>query len=831
MGEVWLADDTRLSRQVALKTVRAADGVDTAGRERLLREARAAAALKHEGIAPVYDVLEADGQVVIVFEYVEGESLQARLKRGPLPLDTALDFGVQLCEALESAHARGVVHRDLKPGNIMVGPNGRLKVLDFGVARVVPTGTTTTPGGTQETVSRVVGTPGYAAPEQWVSPHVDARADLFALGVVLFEMVAGHRPFPGNDPIALAESLFSRQAPRLRAAVPSAPRALDDLVARLLDRDRERRPGSARGVLEALRSVKTGRRVPPLPPRPSPRLLTATAALMVAIVALVGWLISREPVEPAMDAPPVVAVLPLNNLSGDASREYIAAGVADSLITSLVGLPSVIVLSRAAVAEARTRNPDMRALATELGATFMVEGSVQQAGDRLRISLTLVRAIDRAVAWAETVEGTFAQVLDLQRRLAMSLTNALSVRLSASERERLARPATASPEALDAYWRGRAFLDRRDVKGSLDAAIQAFERAVQIDARFALAHAALGECYWQNYLETRNASWMERAVTAGNTALRLDPDQPEVRYTLAITLAGSGRADEAVEELTRALVLQPNYDDARRRLGRVLADQGRIEEAVAEFRKAIDLRPGVAAHFAEMGIALFNAAKYPEAADAFRRMTELQPDNYSGYQLLGATYQSLGEHDRALEYYARAIEIRPNPQTYSNIGAIHHVRGEYEQAVAAYEKALELRPNSHQTWRNLGDAYRRLERRPQAMQAYGRAIDLAAAAVKVNPSDAVGLALLAVYLAKTGQDDEARDALERAEALAPADVRVLSRAAVVHALGGRPEPAIRALTDAVARGYSRSLIAEDDDFESLHGVAEFQALLAPQAKE
>jgi tetratricopeptide (TPR) repeat protein len=212
-------------------------------------------------------------------------------------------------------------------------------------------------------------------------------------------------------------------------------------------------------------------------------------------------------------------------------------------------------------------------------------------------------------------------------------------------------------------------------------------------------------------------------------------------------------------------------------------------------------------------------------------LTELQPENYGGFQLLGAAYQSLGEHDRALEHYARANEIRPNPETYSNIGGIHHVRSEFEQAVAAYEKSLELRPNSHQTWRNLGDAYRRLGRRPQARQAYERAIEQATAAVKVNPNDAVILASLAVYLAKTGRHDEAADTLGRAETLAAADVRVLSRAAAVHALAGRREAALRALTAAVDRGYSRSQVAEEDDFESLRTLPEFHALLSPQAKE
>jgi len=828
MGEVWLAEDTRLGRPVALKTVLAAGGEDTRGRERLLREARAAAALTHPGIAAVHDVLDHNGHVVLVFEFVDGETLHARLGRGPLPIPEATDIAAQLADALDAAHRHGIVHRDLKPANVIITPEGRVKILDFGVARTLPAGTATTVAGGSTSVGDIVGTPGYAAPEQWVSGRVDARADLFALGVMLFEMVSGRRPFPGHDALALAQAMLSEEAPRLRGIVPVTPAGLDDLVARLLARDPQQRPASAREVRRALRPSATTAVTPaPAPRRPwSRRALVSAALLLVLVAGLVGWLRQRTTAVPAEPVrAPVVAVLPLNNLSGDPARDFIAAGVADSLITSLAGLPGITVLSRAAVTEARSRATDTTALVKDLGATFLVEGNVQQAGERLQISLNLVRP-DRSVAWGDSFEGRFSQMFELQSRMARSVSAAL--RAHATGLAGGGRPAdqpTADSSALEAYWRGRAYLERRDVQGNLDAAVSALTEAIRLDARFALAHAALAETSWRQYGETRDAAWMARAIDSSTTALRLDPDRPEVRYTLGVVLGGGGRLAEAVEELRHALTLRPNYDEARRQLGQVLAREGRIDDAVVEFQRAIDLRPGYWGHYNDLGLALFNAGRYSEAATAFEQLTRLQPDNYYGFQQLGTVYQTLGDNARALANYERSIAIRPSAGAVSNIGTIHYVRGEFAQAVDAYKKAVELRPNEPDFHRNLGDAYRRLGRRQEARAAYRMAVELAEAELKINPTDAERMASLGVLLAKSGDARAARVRVEQATALAPEDIQVWFNAAVVHALAGRTAAAMDALEKAVVRGYSTAVVAAEEDFESLRRLPEFRSLL------
>jgi serine/threonine-protein kinase len=836
MGEVWLAEDSRLQRRVALKMVRATAAADAASRERLMREARAAAALNHPHIATVHDVLEEQGEVVIVFEYVEGETLHARIARERIPVPDAIDIASQIAKALAAAHANGIIHRDLKPANVIIGADRHVKVLDFGIARILAVGATqTTAAAPPATASGMgfIGTASYAAPEQMVSSAVDARADLYALGVVLFEMVSGRRPFLGSDPVQLATSKLGTDAPPLSSTGQLVPPALEQLVARLLERDRDKRPETSHDVLTELRAIAGTTSTDSLPIRPSrsPVIAIAAAVLIVVLGGYGVWQLRQFMSAPPTNAsaPPVIAVLPLTNNSGDPSRDFVAAGIAESLISSLAAVPSVTVLSRAAVTEARIRIKDSAALTRDLGAAYLVDGSVQESGGTVRVSLNLIRS-DRSIAWGDSLEGTFENIFELQTRLASALTNALVVRVSASERERMEAQPTTSPRALSAYWQGRALMERRDMPANVVAAITAFTEATTLDPRFALAHAALGEAYWRQYVTTRDQSWVSKAIDSGTTALRLDANHPQVRYTLAVTLAGTGKLEEAVDELNIALAIQPNYEDARRLLGDVLARRGQIDQAVAEYQKAIALRPTGWGNWSAMGLSLLQASKYKEAAEAFIKVTELQPDSLFGYQQLGTVYSLLGEHDLALQNYERTLAIQPNPQAYSNIGAIHHLRGQYAQAVDAYKKAIELRPNSHITWRNLGDSYRRLGRPADATAAYQRAITLAEADLKVDSRDGITLSQLAVYLAKIRRDVEAQSRIREALRLRPDDPVMLFRSAEVDALSGRSEQALASLKSAAAMGLAVSRIREEEDFEPLRKTPAFRSLTEGENK-
>ena len=833
MGVVWLAEDTRLNRKVALKMVKAVDADTTEGRQRLMREARAAAALNHPHIATVHDVLDIEGQVVVVFEYVEGETLSARLGRGPMSIAETVEVAWQLADALAAAHAQGIIHRDLKPSNIVLGPDSRAKVLDFGIARMVPAGADMSASVPGTIGVGLVGTPGYAAPEQYLSRNVDGRADLYALGVMIFEMITGRRPFPSNDAVALATSVLRDEAPKLASSGMLVPPSLEKLVATLLERDPVRRPSSGDEVLVELSSLRDDESSPLARRTVQLRRKTPTSTKIAAVIvlALAMGLVALQQRNARRLGPeaPVVAVLPLTNMSGDAANDYLGPGLAESLITSLASVPRVTVLSRSAVDETRQQYPDRARFVQALDATYVVEGSVQAVDDRLRVTLNLVRQ-DGSVAWGEPVEGPARDLFALQKQLASALGNAIADQTPASERVQPATPTTTSEPAQIAYWKGRTFLDRRDLAGNPQAAIKEFEDAIKADPKFAMGYAGLAEAQWAMYSNTNDKTWADKAIQATAIAVKLEPNRPAVRYSAGFTLFRSGRYQEAQQELEKAIALQPTSEEATRLLGRVLMRQGKIDEGLAQFHKAMAIRPNSVTLHTEMGLALYNASRYKEALDAFEKAITLAPNSSGALTQAGTAAQALGDNAKALSFFERATAIQPRAETFSNMGTIYYGQGEFAKAANAYEAALLIRPLSALTHRNLGDAYTRLGRKDDALKAYRQAVARAQADVAVSPTDARALARLAVYQAKAGDDAAARKSLAAAEKLAARDEQVQLRAGVVHALAGRTDEALTAIERALAGGISPRAVETEEDFAKLRPLPRFAAMVQPKQR-
>jgi len=525
---------------------------------------------------------------------------------------------------------------------------------------------------------------------------------------------------------------------------------------------------------------------------------------------------------------PIVAVLPLANATGDPANDYLAAGVADSLVTSLASLPTVTALSRAVVEEARGRQKTPAAVARDLGATFVVEGTVQRAEEQLQLAINLVRP-DGTIAWSEAVEGRARDLFQMQARLASAFGDALRVQMSAADQSRLATPPTSNANALDAYWRGRALLERRDTPGNLPRAETAFKEALRLDPRFVDAHAALGETYWELYNQTRDAQWATQAVAANTGAVRLAPDVPSVRFALGITLVSGGRHAEAVQELQRVLAQQPNNDEARRYLGRALAGLGRLDEALAEWRKALVTRPNNWQALSDIGRAMFEARRFEEAEAAYRQLVALQADNVTGHQGLGAVFLRQNRIREALENYERAMAITPAGQVLSSMGTLYFQQGDFQKAADTYRRAIAVRPNSPMTHRNLGDALTRLGRRDDALVSYRKAVELAEAERLVNPRDVQNLASLALFHAKVGDAAAARRAIAEAVRLGGGELSVWNRAAQVYAVLGSRDEALNALARAIELHYPPAEAATVDEFESLRRLPRYRQLVGESA--
>jgi tetratricopeptide (TPR) repeat protein len=837
MGEVFLADDTRLGRKVALKTLSASgDAQPAETRRKLLREARAAARLNHPNIAAVYDVVELGDEAHIVMEYVSGETLAQRLAAGPLLPAAVVDLGVQVADALVEAHGAGVIHRDLKPANIALGPAGKPKILDFGLAhnRTLDLSGSTGPLSVDgHGASRVVvGTPHYMPPELLLGHSMDERGDVYSFGVTLFELLTGQRPYVGADTGAVAMNVLRAPMPRVRDLRPDVSPALDGVVARAMARRPEDRYRTAAELRDALqRTASQDVEVPTHAMTSASAMRTwagrrtaaiVAGAVVALVVAAVAW--PRGPRAPAIDPgrPQVVAVFPLRG-EGE-GVQGIGAGVADVLASALSRVSGITVLPRSATMPETDASEAPLEVAKRVGASVLVDGRVQRTGNGVRLAVHLLRADTGAAVWSDSYDATVATWLGVQPRIAEDLASALRPDLSAAERRRLKESVAADPAAVADYAQAWTFLERFDVPGSLDHAIALFQSAVAKGPRFARAHAGLGDACWRKFVATDDDRWAARARDAITEALRLDPDDPTVHHALAVLYRDTGRPREAIEEAQAAIRLQPEFDLAHALLADLLAEAGDRAQAEAEYTRALALRPGYWSHHLGLGVFYFTIGRIEQAIAAFQRVTELRPDSSWGYHMLGTSHHALGRLEQAIPFYERAIGITPDAAAYSNLGTAYYQLGKLEQARAAYARAMGIDPGEPIRHRNMADLLRRVGDEAAARREYAEALRLARKRLNVNPRDARSLALIAVVEAKLGDARAAQRHAAEALALSPSSSEIVYKSAVVHALTGQTEQALEALEQALAMGFRTWEARVDDDLASLRTIERFVSL-------
>jgi serine/threonine protein kinase/tetratricopeptide (TPR) repeat protein len=838
MGEVYRAHDLKLGRDVAIKVLPDSVAGDPERLRQLTREARLLAALNHPNIAAIYSLEEFQGSRGLILELVDGPTLADRLATGPLPLDEALRAAACLAEALVAAHDKGILHRDLKPANIKFAREGMVKILDFGLAKVAPNNAGADElQSTQMTIDTtkvgwIKGTPSYMSPEQARGKSVNKYSDIWAFGCVLYEMLTGQQAFGGHTFSDVVAVILMRE-PQWSALPKTVPLKIRRLLERCLDKNPATRLTSLsealidiRGALTQLDSTKAMPPVADMPVKPltpwrktTTRLIVLVGFAVLTLSVAVSWLFENRLKPGSRGEIPMIAVLPLANLSGDPSNDYIGVGVAETLTTDLAAVSGITVVSRS-MPEVPKGSKDLVRLAHDLGVGFLLDGGVQENDRRLKVTVRLIRA-DGSVAWGNSFEGTSAELFMIESSLANSLIGALQLQLTQTERIKLGKQPTSDVAAFADYAKGRTLLERVDVPGNLDQAIQLFSAALERDRNFSLAYAGLGEAYWARYQQTKDPDWTIKARQSTLEALRLDPNQPAVRRSLAIIYRGNGDTDTAIEELHRAIELRDS-DDLHQMLGQILADKERINDAIVEFDKAIALRPNFWGNYDTKGLALYRAGRFAEAAIAFERVTKLQPDIAGGFQRLGTAYHAAGDTAKALVNYNRALKLAPTPKAYANLGFFYYSQHQFAEAADAYLKALALDPTSHASHRNLGDVYQRLGRTQDARKEYTTAVEITDRMLQVNAKDALTLSQRGLYEAKLGRRDAADTDAAAAVALAPANPQVIYNQAGVYALAGKREAALKALKDALAHGASESVAREDDDLQSIRTQGEFK---------
>ncbi|MFN7942405.1 MAG: protein kinase [Thermoanaerobaculia bacterium] len=674
MGEVFLAEDTRLHRRVALKTLPLEMTHSPERLQRFEREAKAVAALNHPNIVTIYSVEEADGVRFITMELLEGSTLGEILGDGPLPVARMLELATPLADALAAVHEKGVLHRDLKPGNVMVTPDGRVKLLDFGVAKLRRDNRETEffdRPATQETQEGwVLGTLQYMAPEQLAGRSVDQRADIYSFGVILYEMATGRLPFDGGSSAEKMASILRDEPRPVEQLRPDLPAALAQVLHRCLERDPEKRYATARALATELAALKrsadldelvaSGSLPTRLPRRPRPEVLALGALLAAAVVlALVLGLRNRSPAPApkpeAPTAPPSLAVLPLGNFSND--PEYFVDGMTDALISSLANIRGLRVISRQSVMRFKASDKPLPEIARELGVDLIVEGSMTRDGERMRITTQLVRAHPEQQLWSKSYDREVRDVLALQAEVAQAIAREVSVTVTPQEQQRFAAYRQVDPKAYEAYLQGRFALYQRTT-ASFEQAIEGFERAIKIDPTYATAYAGLADTYSLRGFTIENAEdAFNKAKQFAAKALEMDPQSSDAHVARArILLFHDWDWAEAKREIDLALDISPANAEAHFLGWAYYVAMGDLETAGGHLRKALESDP-LSARFRFYETAQLDfAGDYQEALQKCSDLVAANPQFGPGELSLATILLEFGRNEEAVRYLADGYE-------------------------------------------------------------------------------------------------------------------------------------------------------------------------------
>lgn len=695
MGIVYAAEDTRLRRKVALKVLPPDVSRDLERRARFEREAQAVAALNHPGIVTIYSVEEDEGVHFISMELVEGVTLAEVVRPGGLTLRRFLELAVPLTDAVAAAHAAGITHRDIKPQNVMVTSEGRVKVLDFGLAKFERARAATSETTTDIlTSAHLLGTVPYMSPEQVRGELADQRSDVFSLGTVLYELATGSRPFDEATTAELISSIL-RDAPRPVTDLNlDMPPRLNRVIERCLEKDPRLRPQNAGALRNDFDDLR------------------------------------RDPGATPTRSLSTIAVLPFSDMSAAKDQEYFCEGMAEEIINALTRLEGLHVASRMSSFQFKAMSGDSKEIGRRLGVATLLEGSVRKAGDRLRITTQIIDVASGYHVWSERYDRRLEDIFKIQDEIADSVVRALRVTLRSEETMVSRKGPAASVEAYDYYLRGRHYVGRR-TSTSAEFAREMFSRAIELDPEYGLAYAELAHCHSLLYeLNGGRAEHLEQADAASRKAIELAPDLSETHAWRGLALSQARRFDEAESEYRAALRLNARMFEAYYGLARDRAQQGRFEEAVALLRQASDVSPEDYQALSVLSVLSRKLGRNEEAEAAHRqaltiieRKLDLNPDDVRALTLGASALLSIGDRGRSLAWTARAVTLDPEGvDTLYNGACVYSRVGETEKALDLLEKLVgRWTTQSQKSWLELDGDIDSLRDHPRFISLFGRA--------------------------------------------------------------------------------------------------------------